>query len=102
MIIKGDLKLRGYRSYLFDYEQPTAQEIERAYEGPVLIKDILNNELRVLINLDSFSNDFLLVSREIDGNLFALLDETKQEARLYQQLEIGTGPVFVSLWYYLS
>ncbi|MGC6528008.1 MAG: ATP-binding protein [Paracoccaceae bacterium] len=88
---KGDLKLRGYRSYLFDYEQPTAQEIERAYEGPVLIKDILNNELRVLINLDSFSNDFLLVSREIDGNLFALLDETKQEARLYQQLESERG-----------
>ena len=87
----GDLILRGYRSYLFDYERPTPEQIEQAISKPVIIADLNNNELRALINLDSFSNYFLLVSREIDGRLFSLLDETKEEARLYQQLESERG-----------
>ena len=79
--------MRGNRSYLFDFESPGQEQIDAAYKDLVIIRDLKNNELRALVYLNDLKDHLLLVSREIDGNLFALLDETQEEAKLYQQLE---------------
>ena len=84
---QGELILRGYRSYLFDFEKPTAQEIDGALKSIVIIEDWPNNELRAMAYLTGFPDFYLLVSRQVDGNLLALLDETQATAKLYQQLE---------------
>ena len=39
------------------------------------------------------SGPFLYVSREVDGEILALLDETQETVRLYQQLESERGRV---------
>ena len=87
----GDLILRGNRSYLFDYEEPSSELIQTAIREIVIIPDIRNNELRALTYLNGFGTYFLLVSRVIDGNLFALLDETQAAGQFYQQLESQRG-----------
>ncbi|MEK9978391.1 MAG: PAS domain-containing sensor histidine kinase [Paracoccaceae bacterium] len=87
----GDLILRGNRSYLFDYEEPSSELIQIAIREIVIIPDIPNNELRALTYLNGFGTYFLLVSRVIDGNLFALLDETQAAGQFYQQLESQRG-----------
>ena len=87
----GDLFLRGSKSYFFDYERPASTEIEAALNSTVIIADIENNELRALTYLDGFGDRFLLVSRSIDGKLFALLDETQAAGKFYQQLESQRG-----------
>ncbi|MFZ9020806.1 MAG: sensor histidine kinase, partial [Paracoccaceae bacterium] len=86
-----DLILRGNRSYLFDYEEPSSELIQTAIREIVIIPDIPNNELRALTYLNGFGTYFLLVSRVIDGNLFALLDETQAAGQFYQQLESQRG-----------
>ena len=87
----GELFLRGSKSYFFDYEKPASSEIEAALNSTVIIADIENNELRALTYLDGFGDRFLLVSRSIDGKLFALLDETQAAGKFYQQLESQRG-----------
>ena len=87
----GDLILRCNRSYLFDYEEPSSELIQTAIREIVIIPDIPNNELRALTYLNGFGTYFLLVSRVIDGNLFALLDETQAAGQFYQQLESQRG-----------
>ena len=87
----GDLILRGNRSYLFDYEEPSSELIQTAIREIVIVPDIPNNELRALTYLNGFGTYFLLVSRVIDGNLFALLDETQAAGQFYQQLESQRG-----------
>ena len=87
----GDLILRGNRSYLFDYEEPSSELIQTAIREIVIIPDIPNNELRAISYLNGFGTYFLLVSRVIDGNLFALLDETQAAGQFYQQLESQRG-----------
>ena len=84
---QGELILRGHRSYLFDYEKPDPGQIDAAMKSVVLIEDWQNNELRALAYLAGFPDYYLLVSRQVDGNLLALLDETQATAKLYQQLE---------------
>ena len=84
---QGELILRGHRSYLFDYEKPDPGQIDAAIKSVVLIEDWQNNELRALAYLAGFPDYYLLVSRQVDGNLLALLDETQATAKLYQQLE---------------
>ena len=83
----GDIELRGERSYLFDFEKPDEQEITEAVSDVVLIDDFNNNELRALIFLNGFGDRYLYVTREVDGTLFNLLDETQKTAMLYQQME---------------
>ena len=90
----GTLKTRGEKSYLFNYEPPTAAQIARAQSGEtVLIQDWPNNEFRALINLTAFPDRLLYVSRTVDGKILGLLDETQQTAALYQQLENERGKV---------
>jgi two-component system, NtrC family, nitrogen regulation sensor histidine kinase NtrY len=93
-VIDGDgtLRARGERSYLFDYTPPAPEDIERALAGEVVvIQDWANNEFRALLHLDEFADHFLYVSREVDGEILALLDETTETVSLYQQLESERG-----------
>ncbi len=88
----GNLRARGERSYLFDFSPPTPEEIERANAGEiVVIEDWTNNEFRALLRLNAFPDHLLYVSREVDGNILSLLDETQATVLLYQQLEADRG-----------
>ncbi len=93
-VIDGDaqLKARGERSYLFDYEPPSPEEIERARAGEtVIIEDKVNFEFRALLALPAFADRFLYVTRDVDGDILALTDETQETVGLYNQLERDRG-----------
>ena len=88
----GQLMTRGERSYLFDFEQPSADDLQRARAGEtVLIKDWANNEFRALIHLDAFADRYLYISRTVDGSILSLLDGTRETVALYHQLESERG-----------
>ncbi|MEH6772934.1 MAG: PAS domain-containing sensor histidine kinase [Cereibacter changlensis] len=88
----GELKTRGERSYLFDFERPSAADIARASTGePVVIQDWANNEFRALVHLEAFPDRYLYVSRTVDGSILSLLDETRETVALYHQLEAERG-----------
>ncbi|MDV7141696.1 PAS domain-containing sensor histidine kinase [Tropicimonas sp. TH_r6] len=90
----GQIRARGERSYLFDFEQPSAEDIARADEGgTVIIQDWDVDEFRALIKLRAFGDRYLYVSREVDGDILALLDETQESIRLYNQLENERGRI---------
>jgi two-component system, NtrC family, nitrogen regulation sensor histidine kinase NtrY len=93
-VIDGSSTLisRGERSYLFDFEPPLASEIDRAASGEtVIIRDWDNNEFRALNKLTAYSDRYLYISRNVDGAILSLLDETKETIALYQQLESDRG-----------
>ena len=88
----GELKTRGERSYLFDFEQPLQSEIDESRTGEVvLIEDWPNDEMRAIVHLTAFADRYLYVTREVDGSILSLLDETRETVRLYQQLEAERG-----------
>lgn len=88
----GEIRARGARSYEFDFERPSPEQIAQAQEaGILIIEDWVNNEFRALIPLDAFVDRLLYVSREVDGSILSLLDETKETVALYQQLEDERG-----------
>ena len=88
----GVIRARGERSYLFDYEQPDAQEIDRALTGDiVIIQDWDVNEFRALVAISGYFDRLLYVTRDVDGDILNLLDETQQTVRLYNQLETDRG-----------
>ncbi|WP_116082026.1 PAS domain-containing sensor histidine kinase [Tropicimonas sp. IMCC34011] len=88
----GEIRARGERSYLFDYERPSEEAIAQAAGGdPAIIEDWDANEFRALIQLTAFADRFLYVSREVDGEILALLDDTQESVRLYNQLESERG-----------
>lgn len=88
----GEIRARGERSYLFDYERPSQKNLDFAQEtGLVLIDDWPNNELRALVPLRAFADRFLYVSRAVDGNILDLLDEAQETAQFYQQQESERG-----------
>ncbi|TMV13645.1 sensor histidine kinase NtrY-like [Arenibacterium halophilum] len=90
----GDIRARGEGSYLFDFEHPTPEQIAETRDtGLRIIQDWDNNEFRALVRLDAFVDRFLYVSRDVDGQILNLLDETKETIRLYQQLENERGRV---------
>ena len=90
----GSLKVRGERSYLFDFEDPGAEALAKAAAGEtVVIEDWANDEFRALVRLEAFPDRYLYVSREVDGQLLSLLDDTKATVSLYQQLEAERGRV---------
>ena len=89
---EGDIWARGARSYLFDYEQPPAEAFETARrEGIAILEDYANNEFRALIPLAAFVDRYLYVTRQVDGEILALLDDTKETVALYEQLERDRG-----------
>ena len=88
----GSLVARGERSYLFNYEQPTQDQINEALSGvPVIIEDWTNSEFRTLIGLSAYADRLLYVTREVDGEILLLLDETQETVSLYNQLESDRG-----------
>jgi len=90
----GELRTRGERSYLFNFERPDPADIARARAGEtVLIEDWANNEFRALVALRAFPDRLLYVSRNVDGGILSLLDDTRETVGLYQQLEQTRGRV---------
>ncbi|MBV0912122.1 sensor histidine kinase NtrY-like [Anianabacter salinae] len=90
----GEIRARGERSYLFGFEQPDPEAIAQARAGEtVIIEDWDNNEFRALTPLDGFLDRFLYVSRSVDGDLLALLDDTQKTVGLYTQLESERGRI---------
>ncbi|MDA5094793.1 PAS domain-containing sensor histidine kinase [Aliiroseovarius sp. KMU-50] len=88
----GDIRVRGNRSYLFNYDAPNVEEIAQALEGePVVIEDWAQNEFRVLLHLSAFSDHFLYLTRKVNGEILDLADETQEAALLYTQLESQRG-----------
>ena len=84
----GDIRLRGERSYLFDFEKISNADIDKAISGQiVIIKDWPTNEFRAIKRLSEYNNRLLYVSRIVDGNILQLLDETQDTVLLYQQIE---------------
>ncbi len=90
----GEIRARGESSYLFDFDRPSDEDLARAAEGElVLIEDRALNEFRALVKLDAFPDRYLYISREVDGDIISLLDETQQTVQLYRQLESERGRV---------
>ena len=90
----GTIRSRGDRSYLFDYDAPAPEDIARAQAGEtVVIEDWENSEFRALVNLSFYPDHLLYVTREVDGKIFALLDDTQETVLFYQQLESQRGQV---------
>ena len=90
----GEIRVRGERSYLFDYERPSEAQFQEANEtGIALIEDWDNNEFRALVPLNAFADRYLFISREVDGGILNLLDNTAETARFYQQQENDRGRV---------
>ncbi|MGO4914831.1 ATP-binding protein [Pseudogemmobacter sp. W21_MBD1_M6] len=88
----GDIRSRGERSYLFNFEKPSGENLKKATdEGIVIIEDGANNEFRALVPLEAYEDRFLYVSRNVDGKILSLLDDTQETVRLYQQLEQDRG-----------
>ena len=84
----GQIKLRGERSYLFDFEKINNTDLEKVISGEiVIIKDWPTNEFRAIKKLEEYTNRLLYVSRIVDGNILKLLDETQDTVLLYQQIE---------------
>lgn len=88
----GAIRARGERSYLFDYENPGPDVLTAARRtGPQIVEDWNNNEFRALVRLEAFEDRYLYVSREVDGQILNLLDDTQETVRLYEQLEADRG-----------
>ena len=88
----GNIKTRGARSYEFNYERPTEEQIQLAVvDSFLIIEDDQNDEFRAILPLATFNDRFLYVTREVDGEILALLDETEQTVALYEQLERDRG-----------
>ncbi|CUH76940.1 two-component system, NtrC family, nitrogen regulation sensor histidine kinase NtrY [Tropicibacter naphthalenivorans] len=88
----GEIRARGERSYLFDFEKPSADSFaEAADNGLAIIPDWDINELRALVRLRAFPDRYLYVTRDVDGAILHLLDETQETARFYQQQESERG-----------
>ncbi|MXX88210.1 MAG: PAS domain-containing sensor histidine kinase [Boseongicola sp. SB0677_bin_26] len=88
----GEIRTRGERSYLFDFEVPSGQEIAAATAGEtVIIEDLETDEFRALVMLAAFPDRYLYVSRNVDGKILGLLDEAAETAKLYNELEAARG-----------
>jgi len=98
----GEIRSRGDRSYLFNYEKPTPEQIiEADDQGLAIIDDWDNSEFRALVPLRAYADRYLYVSRAVDGQLLTLLADTKETAQFYRQLQRDRGrePVQLGLLY---
>jgi two-component system nitrogen regulation sensor histidine kinase NtrY len=83
-----EILARGEFSYLFAFEPPSEDQLARARSGEVVImEDELNNEIRALVYLNNFFDAFLYVTRDVQGDVLRLLDETRATVQLYERLE---------------
>ena len=90
----GTLRLRGERSYLFDFVPPRPEDLARAAAGElVLTRDWENSEFRAIVPINGLFDRLLYITREVDGEILSLLDETQATISLYNQLEQDRGRV---------
>ncbi|MEM1373754.1 MAG: PAS domain-containing sensor histidine kinase [Pseudomonadota bacterium] len=88
----GTIRARGASSYEFDYDPPPDDAFDAAVAGGVTIIEAWDvNEFRALLRLEGFTDRYLYISRAVDGDILELLDETKESAQLYTQLESERG-----------
>ena len=88
----GSLKVRGDRSYLFDFKPVTDYDVLVAKnEGISIIEDLENNEFRAIVFMESFPDRLLYVTRNVDGEVLSLLDQTKETVILYDKIEKERG-----------
>mgnify|MGYP001269461164 CR=1 FL=1 len=88
----GNLKVRGDRSYLFDFKPVNEYDIQiTKNEGIRIIEDLKNNEYRALVYLEKFPDKLLYVTRNVDGEVLSLLDQTKETVILYEKIENDRG-----------
>ncbi len=88
----GNIAARGARSYEFGYEKPTPEEFARAAaDGLIILEDAESNEFRALILLTAFRDRFLYVTRQVDGNVLSLLDDTTETVEQYDALANERG-----------
>jgi two-component system nitrogen regulation sensor histidine kinase NtrY len=88
----GTIAARAVGSYDFDYEPPMPDDFARARaERLLIIEDPENNEFRALLPLETFPDRFLYVTRDVDGAVLALLDETTETVQQYEQLASDRG-----------
>ncbi len=88
----GEIRARGERSYQFDYDRPSEADLMLAADGDVVLsEDRAQNEFRALFRLAAFPDRYLYISREVDGQIISLLDETEQTVLLYRQVEADRG-----------
>jgi len=77
---------------LFNYEEPAERYFDEARDnGVAVIEDWGRDEFRALVPLANSLDRFVYISREVDGAILQLLDDTQQSAKLYQQLEQDRG-----------
>ena len=88
----GNIAARGARSYEFGYERPGPEDFLIADEdGIAIIEDVQNNEFRALIPLTAFRDRYLYVTREVDGTVLSLLDDTTETVQQYEELSNERG-----------
>ena len=88
----GEIRARGERSYLFNYDMPAPEVFDEARAGVVVvIEDLDRGEFRALMELEAFPDRFLYISRNVDLRILTLLDEAQETAKLYTQLESERG-----------
>ncbi|WP_438957337.1 ATP-binding protein [Cognatiyoonia sp.] len=88
----GTIRTRGAGSYEFNFEKPSPELFAMADEsGIVIIEDSTQNEFRALLSMTNFPDRYLLVTREVDGSILSLLDETQETVAVYNQLEQDRG-----------
>ena len=88
----GVLKVRGDRSYLFDFKPVTDYDVLVAKnEGISVIEDLENNEFRAIVYMEAFPDRLLYVTRNVDGEVLSLLDQTKETVVLYDKIEKERG-----------
>ena len=88
----GELKVRGDRSYLFDFKPVKDYDILVAKnEGIAVIEDLENNEFRAIVSMEAFPDRLLYLTRNVDGEVLALLDQTKETVILYDKIEKERG-----------
>ncbi|MDO5605687.1 MAG: ATP-binding protein [Paracoccus sp. (in: a-proteobacteria)] len=92
----GTIHARGDRSYDFWYEKPSPAQFDDARaQGIVLIEDWAQSEFRALVALPPLADRFLYVTRDVDGRLLGLLDDTRETIGEYRQLERDRGRVLL-------
>ncbi|MDO5529515.1 MAG: PAS domain-containing sensor histidine kinase [Paracoccus sp. (in: a-proteobacteria)] len=88
----GEIRARGERSYQFWYVTPARESFDEARaRGVELIEDWENSEFRALAPLPPLADRFLYVTRDVDGGLLGLLDDTRETITEYRQLESERG-----------
>ncbi len=93
---QGEIKTRGAGSYDFDYEPPAPTDFAAADEkGLQIIEDASNDEFRALIPMPGFTDRYVYVTRQVDGAILALLDQTTATVALYEQLENDRGALLL-------